>query len=55
MATLAQLLKEIEDQAAFANNVIAHNRDGSGSGRIKVATAMHRIERLAAIARERAE
>lgn len=44
---LLAILKRIADEAEFANNVIAHNRDGAGSGRIKVATAMHRIERLA--------
>ncbi|MGB6087753.1 Lar family restriction alleviation protein [Parvibaculum sp.] len=38
-----RLLKKIADEADMANNVIALNRDGSGQGRVKVATSMHRI------------
>jgi len=37
------LLQKIADEADMANNVIALNRDGGGQGRVKVATAMHRI------------
>ena len=36
-------LKMIETEANRANDVIRLNRDGQGQGRIKVATAMHRI------------
>jgi len=40
---IEQLLRSILKEAELANNVIALNRDGGGQGRIKVATAMHRI------------
>jgi|GEM_PF-1810646 len=38
-----RLLQKIADEADMANYVIALNRDGGGQGRVKVATAMHRI------------
>jgi len=40
-------LKEIQAHATMANNVIRLNRDGAGNGRVKVATCMHHIQRLA--------
>jgi len=43
---LRGLLEGIRDQAAMANNTIRLNRDGSGNGRVKVATCMHHVERL---------
>jgi hypothetical protein len=42
-----KIVDAIRKEAATANEVIRLNRDGGGSGRVKVATAMHRIERLA--------
>lgn len=45
-AALAAILKE----ATIANDVIRLKRDKSGQGRIKVATAMHRIAAIAAAA-----
>ncbi len=44
---LRKVLASIAQEARTANSVIAMKRDGSGSGRVKVATAMHRIERMA--------
>lgn len=38
-----EALRKIADEAAKANDVIRLNRDGGGQGRVKVATAMHRI------------
>lgn len=43
---LHRLLGEIHKEAATANDAIRLNRDGSGSGRVKVATAMNRIAAL---------
>lgn len=45
-----EALRQIEIEAKFANNVISHNRDGQGQGRVKVATSMHRIEKMATAA-----
>lgn len=42
-----KLLEAILAEARMATDVIRLNRDGEGRGRIKVATSMHRIERLA--------
>jgi hypothetical protein len=42
LARAEEALKE----AKIANETIRLNRDGQGSGRVKVATAMHRIEQL---------
>jgi hypothetical protein len=36
-------LHQIADEAKTANDVIRLNRDGRGQGRVRVATAMHRI------------
>jgi len=36
-------LQKISEEATVANDVIRLNRDGGGNGRVKVATAMHRI------------
>lgn len=44
---LRKALGRIAQEARTANHVIALNRDGQGSGRVKVATAMHRIEKIA--------
>lgn len=44
---LERIMREIEKHATMANNVIRLNRDGGGNGRVKVATCMHHIERLA--------
>lgn len=44
---LADALAEIAKEAAAANEVIRLNRDGRGQGRIRVATAMHRIHAAA--------
>jgi hypothetical protein len=57
---VGQLLEEIRAEARTANDVIALGRDGKGNGRVKVATAMHRIVRFAeeassALAAERSE
>lgn len=46
-AKIVQLLEEIAAQARMANGVIALKRDAEGAGRVKVAVAMHHIERLA--------
>lgn len=46
MNIILKALQEINNEAKKANNVIKLNRDGKGSGRVKVATAMHRIEKL---------
>lgn len=41
------LVEAIAHEAKVANDVIALKRDADGQGRIKVATAMHRIAQLA--------
>jgi hypothetical protein len=41
-----RLVKAARAEAKQANDVIALNRDGGGQGRIAVATAMHRIDRM---------
>lgn len=46
--SLRRTLNAVYREAAMANEVIRLNRDGQGQGRIKVATAMHRIAHLAA-------
>lgn len=43
-------LEEIHAEATAANDVIKLNRDGGGQGRIRVATAMHRIAVLSTTA-----
>lgn len=48
LAKLERALTEINREATVANDVIRLNRDGDGQGRIRVATAMHRIAALAA-------
>lgn len=48
--SLERIMREIQKHAVMANNVIRLNRDGSGNGRVKVATCMHHIQRLADIA-----
>lgn len=52
---VVKLLEEILKEATTANDVIRLNRDGQGQGRIRVATAMHRIAKHAeaAIAKAR--
>jgi len=40
---LRKAVAMIDDEARRANEVISLNRDGGGQGRVKVATAMHRI------------
>lgn len=42
------VLEEIAREAATANEVIRLGREREGSGRVKVATALHRISELAA-------
>lgn len=45
-ATIDELLgalKECREEAEAANNVIRLNRDGEGSGRVKVATHIQRV------------
>jgi hypothetical protein len=44
---LRQLVEAIHDEAATANTVISLGRDDEGSGRVRVATAMHRIAHFA--------
>lgn len=44
---LREALEQIMSEAKVSNDVIRMNRDGGGNGRVKVATAMHRIEREA--------
>jgi hypothetical protein len=44
---LLEALNQVLNEAAAANEVIRLNRDGQGSGRVKVATALHRIEHIA--------
>jgi hypothetical protein len=44
---MAKALEAVLKEAAAANEAIRLNRDGSGSGRVKVATAMHRIACIA--------
>lgn len=44
IAELRKIITAVRAEAAKSNKVIALNRDGCGQGRIKVATAMHRIE-----------
>jgi hypothetical protein len=43
-----KMLKSIHDEAVIANDVIRLGRDDEGSGRVKVATAMHRIAQRSA-------
>lgn len=45
-AELIKVLEIISAEARVANDVIALKRDADGQGRIKVATAMHRIAKL---------
>ena len=42
-----EALVAIAREAKQANDVISLNRDGQGQGRVRVATAMHRIEAMA--------
>lgn len=44
---LRKTLERISAEATVANDVIRLNRDGGGNGRVKVATAMHRIAQWA--------
>ena len=44
---VVKALGQIHAEASMANEVIRLNRDGAGQGRVKVATAMHRIARWA--------
>lgn len=50
---LVEALNAIQAEAIVANDVIRLNRDGGGNGRVKVATAMHRVAEIvdAAIAK----
>lgn len=43
LAEARKALEMIDREATIANDVIRLNRDGGGQGRVKVATAMHRI------------
>lgn len=47
VAHLEKILAAIKAEADMANAVIALGRDREGSGRVKVATALHRIANLA--------
>lgn len=44
---MRKALAAIAQEARTANYTISLNRDGQGSGRVKVATAMKHIERMA--------
>lgn len=50
LASFERVMRSIEKEAVLANEVIRLNRDGQGQGRVKVATAMHRIAQTAAAA-----
>lgn len=47
IAELEKAIVSVAAEAKGANDVIRLNRDGGGSGRVKVGTAMHRIEAIA--------
>lgn len=49
---LRKALERVAAEAKTANDVIRMNRDGGGNGRVKVATAMHRIAHGATAALE---
>lgn len=53
--TLEAALLSVADEAKKANAVIALHRAGRGQGRVRVTTAMHRIERVARAAIAKAE
>lgn len=50
---LAKALRHIKHEADTANEVIRLGRSGSGQGRIRVATALHRIAKQSAAALSR--